>query len=249
MILEQTAAFVAGLVSMIYGTFSGGAAMVIVPALVLLGLTPAAAVATNRMANFVSAIARVPFLKGTLNLGNKIPAVLILFHSIGSVLGGLILLSLSPDLLFSIMGVLLVIGGIISLLSKKGTIAAKKTDITMKALAIASVLLFIIGIYRGFFGPASGTFGRIVSVHVLGLDFTQALALATYYSLFSSFFTFIIFLYAGIINFELGIPLAIGAAFGAAWGTKFAVGKGNDFMKICFSALAVIFGGYFIFFR
>ncbi len=246
MIVEQALSFIVGLVSMLYGTFSGGAAILIIPSLLFFGVAPASAIATNRAVNFASTLPRIFLLKGKLNLGTKIPITIVFCHTLGSVLGGLILLSLDPNSLFKLVGVLLIISGVVTFVSKKGVKAINSKEVSKKSFLLSGFLLFLIGIYRGFFGPASGILGRLVLVQVLGLDFTQALTLATYYSMSASFFTSLLFLQAGILNFELGIPLAIGAIVGSFFGTKLAIKNGNLTMKFIFSSLAIIFGIYFI---
>ncbi|MCR4335836.1 MAG: TSUP family transporter [archaeon] len=249
MIFEQIAAFFAGLIAMVYATFSGGGALVIVPALLFIGLAPAVAIATNRLAIFVASFGRLPKIMGKLNIGFKVPALMVACHTIGGIIGAMILISINPEVLFKIVGVLIILGALLLFFSPKGLKPAQRKDISNKSIALASIGNLVLGVYRGFFGPGAGTFGRIISTQVLGLDFVQSLSLATYLSLFSSLGSLIVFLYAGIVDFSIGIPLAIGAFIGAFFGTKIAIEKGNVFMKYSFVLLAIIFGGYFLFFR
>ena len=249
MIFEQVTSFVIGIISMFFATFAGGAGLVMVPLLLFLGLVPATAIATNRFAIFISSFGRLTKIQGKLNIGFKIPAIMIILHTLGGIIGALILVSLEQELLFKLVGILIIFGALLMFFSPKGMVPVNKKDISKKSIVLASIANLIIGVYRGFFGPGAGTFGRIVSTQILGLDFIQSLSLATYLSLFSSFGSVLVFLYSGIIDFSLGVPLALGAMAGSFYGVKIALNKGNGFVKYAFVVMAIIFGVYFLFFR
>ncbi|PIN85688.1 MAG: hypothetical protein COV47_00915 [Candidatus Diapherotrites archaeon CG11_big_fil_rev_8_21_14_0_20_37_9] len=248
-LFSQFIILVTGFAAMIYATFTGGGALIIVPALIFLGAGPVAAVATNRFGILIASFGRLPKIYGKLNIGKKIPALIVGAHTIGSAIGAWILLSIPQDFFYALLGVILIVGAIITYFSKKGSVAVKKHEISKNNVFIATVISLIIGIYRGFFGPGSGTLMRFNLIYFLSLDFVQTLSLATYSSLFSSLSAAAIFLNAGIIDFALGIPLAIGAFAGSFIGTKIAVEKGNEFIKNIFVAFSMILGVYFVFFR
>jgi len=249
MILEFTVLFVVAFIAMMFASLSGGGSLLTLPALMFFGLPPATAVGTNRFGVLVQTFGRIPNLIGKLNIGLKIPAILIASHTIGGIIGAFVLISIANDeLLFKILGLLLVFGAIVTYFSGKGMQAKSKNEIPHGKIAISGFALFFIGIYRGFFGPAAGIFDRLLSVHVIGLDFIQATALGNYYTFFSSVAAFIIFFYAGIIDFWFALPVALGGLIGAYIGTKYLIEKGNEFMKMGFVVLEMLFGLYFIFF-
>ena len=246
MIFESAVLFASGFISSIYGALSGGAAVLTVPVMILLGLGPAAAVATNRFVIFLQGLTRLPYVYGKLNVGLKVPAVIIAFHTIGAIAGALILVSIEESLSLPILGIILLTGAAFTWFSPKGIERKGQKEITGKSLAVSSVLMALIGVYRGFFGPASGTMSRLVFVHFLGLNFTQTFALTSYSTFAASVVTLAIYLNAGLVNFAFGLPLAVGAIVGVVLGTNFILNKGETFMKNAFVALTVIFGVYFI---
>lgn len=249
MIFESAALFVSGLISMVYATFSGGGALLIMPVLLFLGTAPATAVAVNRFAIFVQSLVRFPFLRDKLNLGFKIPTLIVAFHTIGAAIGAIVLVSLESEMSLLLIGVILIAGSIVTLVSPKGLEAAKKSEVRLQSLAISAICVLVTGIYRGFFGPAAGIFNRLIFVHFLRLNFTQSLALSNYGTILSSLAALIIFLNFGIIDFNLALPLTAGTVIGAFVGTKFALEKGNEFMKYAFVGLSIAAGIYFIFFK
>ena len=247
MIFESAVLFVAGLISMIYSTFSGGGALLTLPALVLVGAAPATAVAVNRFAIFVQSLVRFPFLHGKLNLGAKIPVVIVSAHTLGAILGAIILVNLESGVALPVLGVILIIGALVTMFSPKGIKAAEKKEITFISILASSACVFATGIYRGFFGPAAGIFNRLIFVHFLRLDFTQSLVLSNYGTILSSLAALIIFFNSGIIDFGLALPLTLGTVIGAFIGVRFALEKGNEFMKYAFVAISIVAGIYFIF--
>lgn len=249
LLFAPMALFIAGLVSMVYSTFSGGGALLTLPALIFVGAAPATAVAVNRFAIFIQSLVRFPFLHGKLNLGAKIPAALVLAHTFGAILGAIILVSLESGVALPVLGAILIIGALVTMFSPKGIKAAEKKEITIASILASSVCVFATGIYRGFFGPAAGIFNRLIFVNVLRLDFVQSLVLSNYSTILSSLAALIIFFNAGIIDFSLALPLTVGTVIGALIGTKFALEKGNAFMKYAFVALSALAGIYFIFFK
>jgi len=246
---EAVALFLTGFVAMFYASFAGGGALIIIPILLFMGLGPTAAIATNRFAVWFQGFGRIPELYGKLGIGKKIPLLLILIHSIGGFVGASILVSLPQELMFKVVGVILVLGAIVTYYSHQSLKPVKKKDISKKSIGITAIAMLVLGIYRGLFGPGAGTIGRMISIHFLGLDFIQALTFASYYTFFSSSAALIVFYFSGFIDFSFGIPLALGAITGAFIGTWVALKKGNLLMKNAFVLLALIFGGYFLFFR
>lgn len=239
----------AGFVSMIFAVFSGGGAIIILPAVLFAGAGPAGAVATTRLGVTLSSAASIPFLRGRLLIGKKIPVFLIILHAVGAVFGAVLLTILAEQLLFGFVGFVMVFGGVLTFVSKSGSVSMQKHLIKKRSVAIAGFLLFFIGIYRGFFGPASGTLNRMVYVNILKLSQIQSLALANYMAFVASVLSLIVFLFAGLVNFEIGLWLAVGTVAGAVVGVKTALLKGNKWLSKVFGVLAILIGVFLIFFR
>lgn len=246
MIFEIVILFLSGLISGLYSTFAGGAALLTIPVLVLLGVGAASAVATNRLVVLLMAITRIPFVKGKLGIGVGIPFLIILVHTLGAILGALILVNFEESISLFVLGLIMVLGGGLTYYSPKAEKTKQREEMTMFSIAISTLCMGAIGVYRGFFGPAAGTLNRLVLLHLLGLNFTQTLTLTTYASLFSSLAALVIFFNAGIINTVYGFPLAIGAILGIIISTKLALAKGESFMKNTFAGISILFGIYFM---
>lgn len=92
----------------------------------------------------------------------------------------------------------------------------------------------IIGFYDGFIGPGTGSFLVLVFISLLGFDFMHASAHAKTVNLATNLASIIYFVSTGHIIFELAIPMAICNMMGGFVGTRFALLKGNQFIRIFF---------------
>lgn len=248
MIVELIALFFIALIASFFASFSGGAGLITVPATMFFGLPPAEAIATNRV-GWIASMGALLNVKGKLNIGKKIPLLLIIAHVSGAIIGTLILISIpNQDLLFRIIGLLLIAGSFFTYFSPKGTVTKTRKDLSSRAIFACGSLLFGLGIFRGFFGPASGIINRLIIVETLGIDYIQTIALSTYLWAISSLVTAIIVIAAGLFNFVYAIPLALGMLIGFYFGTKYAINKGNEFIKKFFVAIELLSGIYFLLF-
>lgn len=110
----------------------------------------------------------------------------------------------------------------------------------------------IIGFYDGFIGPGTGSFLVLIFIGLLGHDFMHASAHAKTVNLATNSASIIYFASTGNIVYELAIPMAACNMLGGWVGTRFALLKGNAFIRIFF--LLVVFAtilrfGYEVLFK
>jgi hypothetical protein len=110
----------------------------------------------------------------------------------------------------------------------------------------------LIGFYDGFIGPGTGSFLVLAFIGLLGHDFLHASAHAKMVNLATNIASIIYFSSTGHIVYELAIPMAVCNMAGGFIGTRFALLKGNKFIRLFF--LLVVCGtiirfGYDVFFK
>ena len=96
---------------------------------------------------------------------------------------------------------------------------------------ISAVLFFLIGIYGGFIQAGVGFFLVYALVIVEGYDLVSANAVKVFIVLIYTFIALIMFAVGGLINWQLGLILALGNMTGAYFGTVFAIFKGSHWVK------------------
>ena len=132
-----------------------------------------------------------------------------------------------------ILGALIIVA--IYTYSKKNFGQQVDKQLTFSMSLLRGVLSgLIIGFYDGFIGPGTGSFLVLVFISLLGFDFMHASAHAKTVNLATNLASIIYFVSIGHIIFELAIPMAICNMMGGFVGTRFALLKGNQFIRIFF---------------
>lgn len=233
------ASFFAGFIDSI----AGGGGFVMVPALMLAGLSPTMAVATNKLpAVFGTATAAYNFIRSKTVIW-PIALIGLVCAFLGGMVGSHINLGVSQDTLNKIVLVILPVAAIITFIPKKN-LKQNTTDFSKKELYIAApIITFILGIYDGFFGPGMGTFLIIAFYSILGMNMVNASAVAKIVNFASGAGALVMFLFAGQVIIKLGLALLVANVLGSYIGSKMAIKNGQAFVK---KILIVVFIVMFI---
>jgi uncharacterized protein len=92
----------------------------------------------------------------------------------------------------------------------------------------------LIGFYDGFIGPGTGSFLVLSFIGLLGHDFMHASAHAKTVNLATNSASILYFAFTGHIVYELAIPMAVCNMAGGFIGTRFALLRGNRFIRVFF---------------
>ena len=146
------ASFCAGFIDSI----AGGGGFILVPALMLAGLPPQAAIATNKVpAVFGTATAAYNFIRSKKVIW-PIAIIGLIFALLGGAVGSKLNQGISADVLNKIVLMILPIAAIVTFIPKKN-MKQNVSSFSKKELYIAAPFItFILGIYDGFIGPGMG---------------------------------------------------------------------------------------------
>lgn len=220
--------FLAGVIDAI----GGGGGLISLPAYLLGGLPPLAAIATNKLSSPLgTALATYRFAKNHLiNVKLAVPSVLA--SIVGSFIGSYISLLLPEKVMAYILVIILPLSAFLVLNKRlfndngsEEVILNRRTYIT----AIASAL--IIGGYDGFYGPGSGTFLIIAFTIFARLGVKTANAQAKVIGLATNVTSLIIFLSHGRVVVSLGLAAAACNMLGGYFGAELAVKNGAKIIK------------------
>lgn len=209
---------------------AGGGGLLTLPALTAIGLPPHLALATNKgQSVFGSFSALVGFTRARMIDGRRARVTFPLGFA-GSLLGGLLLLRVRPDVLRPLVIVLLV-GAALFVGLRRGPPRAEARVPARWALPAAAALALAIGGYDGFFGPGTGTFLIVGFVGLLGDSVTGASASAKVVNFASNLAAVILFAWKGNIVWRIALPMAC-AQFAGGWiGAHLAVKKGDVLVR------------------
>jgi uncharacterized membrane protein YfcA len=217
--------FFAGFVDSI----AGGGGLLTVPALMLAGLTPAQAIATNKVQGvFAAASATYTFgRKGMIEWRSAWRFALISFAS--GVAGALCVRFLPRAVLEVLIPLLLIVIAVYFALSPR--IKDADAQARMSALAFGLTAPVVIGFYDGIFGPGAGSFYMLAFVTLLGYGVVRATAHTKLLNFASNLGSLLLFAATGAVVWPVGLVMAGTALLGAQLGSRLAIRLGSRIIR------------------
>ena len=208
------------LVSVIAGlldTIAGGGGLISIPALILSGVPPLAALGTNKLQGSMgTATASYMMLKNKkINWDNIKHLMLSAF--IGAVFGTVVIQFINTDVLTFVIPIVLLFIAIYFLISPIPTETNGKPKLSNQKYK--NIVIPFIGYYDGMFGPGTGSFFALSGVSCRGHDLITSTAIAKPLNFSTNIASLIVFLVAGHIVWVIGILMMLGQILGAWLGS------------------------------
>lgn len=225
LLMLTAVAFVAGFIDAI----AGGGGLITVPALILSGLNPVVAIATNKLqASFGSFSATWSFARqGRIQWKTALPIAVM--SGLGGASGAMLVHFINMEWLKWIIPFLLIAVAIYFLCSPK--LKDEPRPAKMPYFLFAMTIAPLIGLYDGFFGPGTGSFFTVALIGVLGLGLVNAIAHTKLANFACNIGSLVVFLSKGLVLIPIGLCMAVGAFLGAQLGAKCAVRFGVKIIK------------------
>ncbi|MDX1333071.1 MAG: sulfite exporter TauE/SafE family protein [Robiginitalea sp.] len=228
--------FVVGFIN----TVAGGASLISLPVLIFLGLPPAVANGTNRVAIALqTAIAVAGFKsKGVstfpFNLYLGVAALL------GSLIGASIAVDIRGETFNRILAIIMVVVVLIIVFKPKVRIDELEERITGKYRWIGMLAFFFIWIYGGFINAGIG-FVIILFLHyVHRLSLVRANATKVAVVFIYTLAALVVFVLNDKVIWKVGLVLALGNGLGAWFSSRISVSKGDGYIKIFLVGMVVV---------
>ena len=218
-------AMVAGFIDAI----AGGGGLITLPALLLSGLSPVQALATNKLQSSAGSFSATFafFRKGLISWKHS---KWVFFMSLsGGVIGALLATRLPATFLQIVVPILLLSVATYFVFSPNLDGREKRAKISRTLFLLTFVPL--IGFYDGIFGPGTGSFFMVAFVLMLGSTLVNAIAETKLANFASNVGSLVIFAFSGEMQIVLGLLMAIGAFIGAQLGARFAVKYGGKVIR------------------
>ena len=232
------------LISFVVGTISvsiGGTSLITVPVLIWLGMTPKNAIATNMLALiFFSISGAIGFRKEIKPNHYKMIAVFSMLTICGSFIGANFVLAIDENILKRVIAIIMCI--IVASFLFKSDLGARqiKGQISKLKIFAGALSILILGVYGGFFSGGYVTLLSYVLILSFGFNFLQVAFITKIFNIFSSLAACSFFYYHGLIDFSVGIPLAISMSSGGFLGAKLAITKGNLWVRNMFIIVVIV---------
>lgn len=208
------------------GVVTGSNSLVTVPVMFQFGIEPKVAVATNMFGlTFMSIGATIPFIKQGV-FDRKTLTPLIILTLIGSALGAILVGLITNQSIKLIVSISMIAVALFTFFRRNAGLE-KVDNVTKNATILVFTLTFLLGIYGGLFSGGYVTMLTAVYVAFFGMTFTEAVASTKLINVFSSLIASAVFAWQNLIDYKIGLILAVTMFIGAYIGAH-TVTKLND---------------------
>ncbi|MCJ1656139.1 TSUP family transporter [Staphylococcus sp. NRL 16/872] len=222
-----------GFVAAFIDAVVGGGGLISIPALLAVGMPPALALGTNKLASsFGSLTSAIKFIRsGKVDL--SIVLKLFPFIFVFSAGGASLATFLPAEVLKPLVIVILTLVLIYTIFKKDWGDVRTFSKLTFGKAIIFVGLLLLIGFYDGFLGGGTGSFMLFVLL-MFGFDFLSAAGNAKVLNFASNIGALILFIILGQVDFVYGLIMGVSMIFGSYLGAQLAISKGVGYVKLLF---------------
>ena len=203
---------------------AGGGGLITVPVLMLAGLSPEQALATNKVqGSFGAATAAFSYGRsGLVDLRRQVPTAALAFAAGGA--GAALVTALPTDLLRVALPVLLI--GIALFFALKPGLNDLDRTARLRPALFALTAVPLIGFYDGLIGPGAGAFYMLAFVTLGGFGILKATAHTKLLNFASNIGGLTVFALTGHPLWIAGLAMGAGQILGAALGSRLAMRVG-----------------------
>ncbi len=221
------------------GVVTGSNSLITVPVMFELGVEPKTAIATNMFGlTFMAFGATIPFYRrGMIDTKQLRPYVIVTI--VGSALGALLVGYVKSEWIPTVVSISMVAVGLFTLFKRDAGVKPRKDNASKTAGFAMLVVAFLLAIYGGFFSGGYMTVLTAVFVALSGMTFSEAIAGTKFLNLFSSSIATVVFMWQGLVDYKLGLILAVTMFVAAYIGAKTVTKLNEIWLKRIF--LIVVF--------
>ncbi|MFT5759246.1 MAG: putative membrane protein YfcA [Alteromonadaceae bacterium] len=205
--------FIVAVIAGLLDTLAGGGGLIALPALILSGVPPLAALGTNKLQGSMgTATATFMMLKNKRVRWHEVKK-LMLMAFIGAVVGTVAVQFVDPKMLSYVIPVVITFIGLYFLISP--TASEQPTTARISQHHYQHIVVPTIGCYDGFFGPGTGSFFSLAGISLRGQGIIDATAIAKPLNFATNIASLMVFLIAGKIVWAIGLVMMVGQGIGA----------------------------------
>jgi uncharacterized protein len=220
-------------------TLAGGGSLITLPVLIFLGLPPAIANASNRVAIFAQNIFGVLGFKSKGVSAFPFSIWLSVSALLGAILGAELAIEIKGEIFNKILAVVMIVVVFFTIFSPNH----KPNEIlerTGKKHTVVSVLLFfLVGIWGGFIQAGVGFLIIAILTTVNRFSLVKSNSIKVFVVLVYTVSALAVFIIGGKVNWLFGLVLAVGNSFGGWVASRWSVEKGDKWVRV-FLVITVI---------
>ena len=217
--------FVAGVLGGALNAVAGGGSFIAFPALLLVGVPPIPANATNTLALWTGVTASGGAYRNRLDVPQRVLLPLLVTSFIGGTAGAFLLLKTPAHTFMRVLPWLMLGATLLFVFGKR--LAGKRgssvgQDATTAAIVAASVFELVVSVYGGYFGGGVGIVNLAMLATVGMTDIHAMNALKSILGVAINGVAAVVFIAKGAIYWPQGTVMIVGALIGGYFGAHYA---------------------------
>ena len=242
-----TLLFFVAMVAGCIDTIAGGGGLIVLPTLLMVGVPPAVALATNKLqGSGGTLVASSYFLRQQIVRLRDIKLT-VLMTFCGAVFGVWLVLQIDSTVLETIIPFLLISMGAYFALSPR--LGATDQHQRMGHTPFSILVAPLLGFYDGFFGPGTGMFMALSLVSLRGYNLTKATAHTKLLNCTSNVSSLLYFLAFGRVYWAAGLVMLVGQVIGSSIGARIVLAKGASLIRPVVAAMCFVMAAKLLFDR
>lgn len=238
--------FVLGLASSVLsGMSGGGGGFIMTPYLIFIGLSPAQALATVKLASGGTTIGSLTAFKGTGLVRRNLVVPFMIITLICALISAWLIPQIDPGVFQKVIGAALILLVPTLFIKKKSFEPGERS----RGYIIVGYIAYVIFAFlQSLIGTGIGTILVLILMFLFGLNALEAQATKRISQPIQAAVLFVFLAIQGLVVWAHGIAGLLGAVIGSHIGTKFAIKRGAGFVKIMLAVVMAISGVALLFF-
>lgn len=227
----------------VVGVVTGSNSLVTVPVMFQFGIDEKVAVATNMFGlTFMAIGGTIPFVRqGRVEFGKLTPYVVLTIagSALGALLVGLIT-NQSIKIIVSVAMIVMVVFTIVRHNGSRDRSEERPSEVRPLMLAVVYLMTFLLAIYGGLYSGGYVTVLTATLVSFAAMSFGESVAATKFINVFSSGIATLVFMWQGLVDYSLGIFLAVSMFAGAYVGAHYAAKMNEVWLRRIFLATVLV---------
>ena len=224
----------------IVGVVTGSNSLVTVPVMFQFGIDEKIAIATNMFGlTFMAIGGTIPFVRqGSIDVRKLSP--LIILTIIGSALGALLVGLITNQSIKIIVSVAMIVIVIFTIVRREKPSEAGASEFPKHFSVLLLFATFLLAIYGGLYSGGYVTVLTAVLIAFGGMSYAGSIGATKLINVFSSGIATLVFIWQGLVDYTLGIVLAVAMFAGAYVGAHFATKLNEVWLRRIFLATVLL---------
>ena len=230
-ILQYLLLIVIGFVVGFINTIAGGGSLISLPFLIFMGLPPAVANGTNRVAIVIQTFMATMGFRSKGISTFPFNTYIGLSALLGAIIGAKIAVDIDEGIFNKVLAIIMLTVMLIIIFKPDLNLAERAEKLTGRYLWQGMIVFFFLGIYGGFINAGIGFLIILYLHYAHHINLVRTNATKVFVVLLYTLAALVVFVLNDKVDFTVGLILAIGNACGAWISSRLSVKKGDGFIR------------------